>query len=283
MGPITDFRTALGNQLKECRNFSVWVQHDKEPAPRIGKLQFTRHAYIKWVLSGSMELAPNGKGKVVLGPGDGVLFGPDSYVNLYYPNDVRFLRVTFGEEHTHVAVQALSPKIVGDSYRLGFPDLQVSQISGRQPPEALSLLAKLLSNRDETFPSVDVARFVLLAEALYRWISPVSPEAGGIVGKIEGLIEGAYSRAISLEAAAAMLGLSGRHINRTLRAASRPTFNQLLNERRLRAAEDLLSGTHIPLEEVSQACGFSSGSYFSQAFRRAHGMSPSDWRKMHRR
>ncbi|MDF3831644.1 helix-turn-helix transcriptional regulator [Cupriavidus basilensis] len=70
---------------------------------------------------------------------------------------------------------------------------------------------------------------------------------------------------------------------------SRPTLYRLfeheggvqayIRKSRLRAAAvDLVRFPHLPVVEIAYGLGFSSGSDFTRAFRRAYGMSPSDLR-----
>ncbi len=57
-----------------------------------------------------------------------------------------------------------------------------------------------------------------------------------------------------------------------------PPHRYLLTKR-LDAARALLNDPALPLTEVAARAGFGSSSQFATAFRRAHGMSPSEWRR----
>lgn len=48
---------------------------------------------------------------------------------------------------------------------------------------------------------------------------------------------------------------------------------------RIREGKRLLSETDLPLTQIAAVLGFSSSSYFSQSFRSAEGMSPTEYRK----
>ena len=52
-----------------------------------------------------------------------------------------------------------------------------------------------------------------------------------------------------------------------------------LTEVRISAAKDLLKTTNYSIEEIASATGFSSGSYFSQAFQKVCQMTPQQYRK----
>lgn len=55
-----------------------------------------------------------------------------------------------------------------------------------------------------------------------------------------------------------------------------------LTEVRITAAKDLLKTTSYSIEEISHAAGFSSSSYFSQAFQKTCQMSPQQYRRLYR-
>lgn len=54
-----------------------------------------------------------------------------------------------------------------------------------------------------------------------------------------------------------------------------------LTEVRISAAKDLLTTTSHSIEEIASSTGFSSGSYFSQTFRKTCHVSPQQYRKTH--
>lgn len=52
---------------------------------------------------------------------------------------------------------------------------------------------------------------------------------------------------------------------------------------RIREAKRLLAETDLSLSQIAAVLGFSSSSYFSQRFRRAEGLSPTEYRKSNQR
>lgn len=54
---------------------------------------------------------------------------------------------------------------------------------------------------------------------------------------------------------------------------------EFLNKERITAAKDLLETTNFTVTQISESTGFSSQSFFSQAFRRETSLTPSAYRK----
>ncbi|MBQ7654675.1 MAG: helix-turn-helix transcriptional regulator [Clostridia bacterium] len=48
---------------------------------------------------------------------------------------------------------------------------------------------------------------------------------------------------------------------------------------RLKQAEKLLSTSSLPITEIAFLCGFNNSNYFSTVFKKAKGISPSDYSK----
>jgi AraC family transcriptional regulator len=85
-------------------------------------------------------------------------------------------------------------------------------------------------------------------------------------------------RPLALAALAASLGVTAPHLCRTFRRARASTLHAHRTELRLRSALELLGGPTRPrrdLTEIALACGFSSHSHFTSAFRRRFGLAPS--------
>lgn len=80
---------------------------------------------------------------------------------------------------------------------------------------------------------------------------------------------------------AAELGISRRQLNRTVQRIYGKSFREKLQEVRLEAARELLlGGMHI--SEIAERLGYSSSSNFSVFFKRAAGITPSEYRRKFR-
>lgn len=107
---------------------------------------------------------------------------------------------------------------------------------------------------------------------------PPSSAHAGSLHRVRKQIEGMLDRDISVEAMAREAALSTAHFGRVFAAAFGETPHQYLIKRRIERAQQLLAGTGLSIAEIALQTGFSSQSHFSDAFRRAIGISPRRYR-----
>lgn len=67
-------------------------------------------------------------------------------------------------------------------------------------------------------------------------------------------------------------------LSRMLKKNTGRTFKDLLQEKRLRQACELLKNTDIPIADISVLVGYDNTSFFHRLFRRTYDMSPRDYR-----
>lgn len=110
------------------------------------------------------------------------------------------------------------------------------------------------------------------------------------IGKPGALIRSDARRAIvrllhagraSRREVARALGLHERTLSRCLQLCG-TTFQELLDEVRSEAAQQLLRETQVPIAQIARELGFMNSTVMARAFRRWNGMSPRDYRSQHR-
>lgn len=75
------------------------------------------------------------------------------------------------------------------------------------------------------------------------------------------------------------LGITPTHLTRACRAACGKGAHQLLEDRILFEARRLLTETRLPVKDVAELLGFNSPGYFTRAFQKSAGATPSAFRK----
>jgi len=83
---------------------------------------------------------------------------------------------------------------------------------------------------------------------------------------------------MTLDALAAMTGLSRRSFCRAFRRAMGTSPMDYLVRQRITRAAELLIRTDATITEIALACGFSDSNYFSRQFRQILGMSARAYR-----
>jgi len=83
---------------------------------------------------------------------------------------------------------------------------------------------------------------------------------------------------ISIQAMAAIVGLSMYHFARAFKQSEGVTPHRFVIQCRVSRAQELLAGTDLPLSEIALATGFSDQSHCSRRFRECLGVTPSRYR-----
>ena len=94
-------------------------------------------------------------------------------------------------------------------------------------------------------------------------------------------IQDNYPYKITVEDIAASANISDRVCYRCFMKNIGMTPVEYLLQCRIRAAEDLLTGTSRSITEISTLVGFNNGSYFGKAFQTVLHCSPREYRKKH--
>ncbi len=133
--------------------------------------------------------------------------------------------------------------------------------------------------------AVKAAAFDLLVALLRRHVSRILSEREyerqsrtlvrfrSVFDHIETHLDGDLSPALLSDIAC----LSLNHFCRTFRRVTGQSSGEYVTRARLRRACDLLSSGELSVTEVAYACGFNDSGYFSRVFRKAEGVSPSEY------
>lgn len=92
-------------------------------------------------------------------------------------------------------------------------------------------------------------------------------------------LEGHYQKPLSIESAAAVLGLSKSHFMRLFKQVTGQPFVIYLNHFRIAKAQMLLASTNLSISEVGLEVGFCDQSYFGFIFRNLMHMTPLQYRR----
>lgn len=129
-----------------------------------------------------------------------------------------------------------------------------------------------------------LSQLILRLVRSYEAEEPADPPKAGPGGadQVPFIIEECFLyeyRTLTLQTLANRLQFSPRQTQRLLKSYYGSTFQQKKQEARLSAAVAMLRDSRRHIAEIAEALGFSSPEHFSNAFRKAYGMSPSRYRK----
>lgn len=84
---------------------------------------------------------------------------------------------------------------------------------------------------------------------------------------------------LDLKKVAAATYLSPNYLTHWLRKEIGKSFSELVLERRMHLARQLLLTGSKPVGKIARLCGFADEAYFSRRFRHAHGLPPGQFRR----
>lgn len=115
-----------------------------------------------------------------------------------------------------------------------------------------------------------------------RRLSGRPEQTAPVISRIRRCIEAHMLEDWSLEQLAAWCGMSRYYMCHLFKSYTGTTVLGYRNALRFTMAKRDLIGGSKKISEIALDCGFSGVSYFTEAFLRAEGMTPTDYRKNHR-
>lgn len=129
--------------------------------------------------------------------------------------------------------------------------------------------------REDTVRYLAMGLFLIMAKS-----ARPAPIGDALVEKAVGYIQSRYAQKVTLTEAAQYCAVSPEHLSRLFKRDTGFGFNEYLNLYRLKKADAMLrSGSGKTVSKIARACGFSDSNYFSAAYKKCHGFSPSKVKK----
>lgn len=101
------------------------------------------------------------------------------------------------------------------------------------------------------------------------------------ITEIKNYLQQNYQRSLSLETIAADCHGSVSNLQRTFTHGTGLSPNQYLQQVRLKHSQTLLQNTNLTIKTIALRSGFNSDTYFNTLFKKAFGLTPSNYRLQH--
>ncbi|MTD47093.1 helix-turn-helix domain-containing protein [Conexibacter sp. W3-3-2] len=92
------------------------------------------------------------------------------------------------------------------------------------------------------------------------------------------IVEAEFGQDLALDDIARRVASSRRQLQRAYAEIGDTTFRDHLTAVRMRRAAEMLEGRTLTVREISHRVGYRQPAQFAKAFRRHHGLAPSDYR-----
>ncbi len=153
-------------------------------------------------------------------------------------------------------------------------------------PEALALVLKLYQETQNPGPYTNQFRFSCLSMLFLRLLrqhsdhisigSPGKENPAAVVPILQYMQE--HYATVRRSTVAELFHYHEAYLSRLIKQATGQTFSQLLQELRLRKAQQLLTTTDLPISEIVPMVGLSSVSHFYKIYFRRFGKTPKEGR-----
>lgn len=90
-----------------------------------------------------------------------------------------------------------------------------------------------------------------------------------------------YTQQIKADDVAGLLHMSTNHFHRFFKTGTEQTFTQVVNQLRISKACSLLVNTRMPINTISDTCGFNNIANFNRRFLQFKQITPSEFRKIY--
>lgn len=93
------------------------------------------------------------------------------------------------------------------------------------------------------------------------------------------MVELDFEKNLSVSDYASQLNISTHQLNNFVKATSGKTTSEIIKERTILEAQQLLNFSELTVRQITDKLGFEDSSYFARFFKKQVGLSPQDFRK----
>ena len=171
-----------------------------------------------------------------------------------------------------------------DPDRIGVPRLR---FSNDRIWNLVKLLSEAVHNPDPSMHLYGDGIITAVSSQLFAAPRITEFKTGGLVPwqlrRVIDYMEANLPLRVELETLAGLVNLSQAHFSRAFKVSTGLAPYQWQLDARIRRAQQLLSASDAPLDDIAHAMGFADAVHFGRTFRKMIGVSPGAWRTEHKR
>ncbi|MFC4778582.1 AraC family transcriptional regulator [Paenibacillus sp. GCM10023252] len=101
-----------------------------------------------------------------------------------------------------------------------------------------------------------------------------------LIVTIDGIIQNDFSDPeLSLYKISESIDMSPAYLGRIFKKMTMKSVPDYLNEYRMERAKEMLTGTNLSIEDISQKTGYNNSTYFYKVFKKYNGITPNEYRQ----
>ncbi|MED1822239.1 AraC family transcriptional regulator [Brevibacillus agri] len=183
-----------------------------------------------------------------------------------------YLKTKYPDEYTDPRSSFLSVDGLTNFPELVFLFRQIRQFRGTgiaaklyyegKVAEAVSLIVEKAQQQKKTYPS--------------KYVSKADLDS---LQAVTAYIDDHFAEDIHLESLARIACMGTTKLKSTFKLVYKCTITEYIQNKRMSRAEQLLSSTDMPINQIAQLVGYHNSSRFSELFRKITGMLPNEYRR----
>ncbi len=226
---------------------------------------------IFWLSKGNARIMIDGVTKGV---------GPNTFV--YVPSNVPHVFEVGANSYGSFISIDQKAKINMPKHSFVFPVLNIMKQS-EITKYVDSIVSEATSDTEGRFPAMEAYVNLLIVHILRLTgdkIENIKETASQkLMRRFSRILERQYNTGRSLSEYADALGVTTTHLSRVSRALNHKSAGQIIQERVLSEAMQLLLHSDLKVQDISKQLGFSSPAYFTRLFNSKLHQTPKDYRK----